>query len=420
MKISRREFLRNTTMVFIASLLPIGLNGWIGGLNNLAFGDEINPKRKRLIVLFQRGAVDGLSVVVPYSDRHYYDARPTIAIPSSSSQDSVLDLDGRFGLHPALAPVMPLWKDRSMAFIHACGSPDPTRSHFDAQNFMENGTPGIATTADGWMNRLLSVLPGPHTPTQAVSFGPVLPQIFRGKVSVANIMLGKNSANPMAVDRPAVNRAFDQLYNGDDALSKAYREGRTARTQLLTDLKEEMKMADNGAPSPAGFPDNTERLAKLIAQDPSIQLAFLDLGGWDTHVNQGASKGQLANHLLPLGQGLSNLVKGLGNTYQDTIILVMSEFGRTVHENGNGGTDHGHGNVLWIFGGNIQGGKIYGEWPGLATSDLYEGRDLAITTDFRSAIGLVLRDHFDLDDSQLSQIFPNIPEIPSTLNRMIK
>jgi uncharacterized protein (DUF1501 family) len=401
--------------MFVVSLFPLGLTGWAAGLDSDILSSNPQLKRKKLIVLFQRGAVDGLSVVVPYGDGRYYDARPTIAIPSNGSGDGVLDLNGYFGLHPALSAVFPLWQDKTLSFVHACGSPDPTRSHFDAQNFMECGTPGNPSTPDGWMNRLLSVLPGAHAPTQALSLGAVLPRIFQGKMSVANIALGKNATHAMPIDRPMVEKAFDELYKGDDPLSQAYIQGEKARKQLMSDLQQHMMMADNGAPSPSGFKDSSMRLAQLINDDPNIQLVFLDLGGWDTHVNQGSIKGQLANHLTELGGGLAALVQGLGGLYKDTIILVMSEFGRTMHENGDGGTDHGHGNAMWVMGGSAKGGLIQGQWPGLNDEDLYEQRDLAVTTDFRTVIGTVLQQHMGLNNDQLNIVFPNIPQAQSAL-----
>ena len=412
----RRQFLKYLASMFVISLWPLGLTGWAGGLDSDILSSQPQLKRKKLIVLFQRGAVDGLSVVVPYGDGHYYDARPSIAIPSSGQSNGVLDLNGYFGLHPALASVLPLWQNKTLGFVHACGSPDPTRSHFDAQNFMECGTPGNPSTPDGWMNRLLSVLPGAHAPTQAVSLGPVLPRIFQGRMNVSNIALGKNADHPMPIDRPMVESAFDELYKGNDPLSQAYLQGQLARKQLMSDLQQHMEMASQGAPSPTGFTDSAGRLAQLINEDANIQLVFLDLGGWDTHVNQGASKGQLANHLGGLGDGLAALVKGLGASYNDTMILVMSEFGRTIHENGDGGTDHGHGNAMWVMGGAVKGGVIQGQWPGLDTEALYEERDLAVTTDFRSVIGAVLQQHMRLNNEQLSVVFPTIPQAQSSLN----
>jgi uncharacterized protein (DUF1501 family) len=211
------------------------------------------------------------------------------------------------------------------------------------------------------------------------------------------------------MDRPIVKTAFDRMYRGNDALSHVYQEGRTARAKLMTELEQDMTEANNGAPSPKRFSDDTGRLAHLIARDPSIRLAFLALGGWDTHVNQGAAKGQLANHLQPLGEGLASFATALGPHYQDTVILVISEFGRTVRQNGNGGTDHGHGNVMWVMGGPVRGRKIYGAWPGLSNQQLYEERDLAVTTGFREPIATVLRGHMGLGEAQIDRVFPGRP-----------
>ncbi len=411
---NRRRLLKLAALGSASALLASGPGAWAA---RTAPGSK---KCKRMIVVFLRGAVDGLNVVVPHAESRYYDARPTIAITPPGSENGALDLDGHFGLHPALASLLPLWQQGSLAFIVASGSPDPTRSHFDAQDYMESGTPGVKSTPDGWMNRLLAALPGPRTPTEAVSFGPTLPRILSGHMSVANLPLGRGAANPMPLDRPLIADAFDRLYSGNDALSRTYREGQMARKRLMVDLREDMAEADNGAPSPAGFPGDAERLARLIAGDPTIDLAFLALGGWDTHVYQGAAAGQLANHLRPLGQGLAALAHGLGPAYADTVVLVISEFGRTVRENGNGGTDHGHGNVMWVLGGNVRGGKIYGEWPGLANGDLYQNRDIPVTTDFRNAISVVLERHLRLTDPQLQAVFPHLPVSATGLRRIIK
>ena len=405
---NRRDFLRlSTTPV----LLPLGGGAWAA----TAAGD--GPKR--LIVVFLRGAIDGLNVVVPYGDKAYYEARSSIAIPRPGADGGALALDDHFGLHPALAGLMPLWNDRRLAFIHATGSADPTRSHFDAQLFIENGTPGLKTTPDGWMNRLLAELPGPHGATDAVSIGPTLPQILKGRLAVANLPLGPRAASPMPLDRPEVSREFDRLYAGNDAISKAYREGRAARAELIGDLAAEMKRADNGAPPPDSFPSQAARLAYLIGHDLRIRLVFTSLGGWDTHVNQGNHKGQLANHLKPLGDGLAALARGLGRDWDDTAVVVLSEFGRTVHENGNGGTDHGHGNVIWVLGGNVRGGHIYGEWPGLASAQLYQRRDLAITTDYRQVLAAILERHLRLGGERLARVFPNLPSARRDLTQIL-
>ncbi len=390
-------------------LLPLGRSAWAA----------TGGSHKKLIVVFLRGAVDGMNVVVPYAEAAYYNARPTIAVPPPGRAQGVIDLDGHFGLHPALAALKPMWQERSLAFVHAAGSPDETRSHFDAQDYMESGTPGRKSTADGWMNRLLAQLPGPRSATSALSFGPTLPRIMAGPVNVANIPLGRSAGAQIPLDRPIINAAFDQLYAGDDSLSRAYKEGIESHKKVMSDLQTEMVEADNGAPSAQGFSQDTEHLAKMVAQNPAIDLAFFALGGWDTHVNQGAGEGQLAQKLQPLGEGLASLVKGLGPAYRDTVILVVSEFGRTFHENGNRGTDHGHGNVMWVMGGPVAGGKVYGTWPGLVGNELHEGRDLPVTTDFRSVVSTVLAGHMGLSLGQIDTVMPGAPGVSNNVSSII-
>ncbi len=402
----RRDFL--TTAGFALSAIRPG-----------ALVAAADGSQKRLIVILLRGAVDGLNVVVPYAENTYYRERGSIAIAPPGKPDGALALDAHFGLHPALASLMPLWREQRLAFIHAAGSPDPTRSHFDAQLYLENGTPGQSTTRDGWMNRLLSALPGPRGPTEAICIGPIVPQILAGKAPVATLSLGPDGARPLPLDKPEVASAFDRLYATDDALGKSYREGRTARERLIGALKSEQQSADNGAPPPAGFPGQAARLASLIRRDASIRLAVIGLSGWDTHVNQGNHKGQLANRLRPLGEGLAALARGSGEAWRDTVVLVLSEFGRTVRENGNGGTDHGHGNVIWALGGAVNGGRVYGDWPGLALGQLYQKRDLAVTTDFRSVLAGILERHMRLTDRQLEAVLPNTPPALPELTQML-
>jgi uncharacterized protein (DUF1501 family) len=397
---NRRQFLIQSSLFSASSLISIGAHGW-AAQNVLA----LDPNPQRLIVVFLRGAVDGLSVVVPYREPTYYSDRPKIAIPQPGQPNGALDLDGQFGLHPALAPILPLWQQKSLAFVHACGSSDETRSHFDAQDYLESGTPGVKTTRDGWMNRLLGVMSG-QNPIQAVSVGSTTPRILLGKIAVANLASGKGVSNRLQIDQPQIANAFDRLYGNNDAMGRTYREGRVARAELLKDLDAETKMANNGAPLPNGFPSDAQRLARLMARDPRIQVSFLGVGGWDTHINQGSSQGQLARSLGQLGKGLVAIQAGLGAAYQNTTIVVMSEFGRTVKENGNGGTDHGHGNVMWLLGGGIRGGKVYGKWTGLAPEQRYQGRDLAITTDFRDVLGTVLSRRLSIDAIKLKQVFP--------------
>jgi uncharacterized protein (DUF1501 family) len=390
----RRKFLA------LSALLALGSNAWAGQVQAAS-----TSSRKRLIVIFLRGAVDGLNIVVPYSESAYYQSRPRIAIPRPDQANGALDLDGHFGLHPSLAPIFPLWKQGSLAFVHATGSPDVTRSHFDAQDFMESGTPGIKSTPDGWMNRLLGNLGG-NNPVQAINVGATMPRILSGSRSVASLATGRGSVGFSALDRPQVASAFDSLYGGNDPLSKTYKEGRTARKTIMEDLSSpdaEMKAANNGALSVNGFAGDAQRLARLMVRDPNVQLGFLAVGGWDTHVNEA---GQLGNRLRQLAEGIATLAQTLGSIYSDTTIVVLSEFGRTVRENGNGGTDHGHGNAIWLAGGSVKGGKVYGQWPGLSNGQLYEGRDLMVTTDFREVISAVLEQHLQLDNARIRKVLP--------------
>ena len=397
----RRQFIRAVT-IGASGTVVFGAHAWA------ARGSSASGNRARLIVVFLRGAVDGLNVVVPYDDPNYYEYRPSIAIPRAG-EGAALDLDGTFGLNPALASLMPAWQDGTLAFVHSCGSPDPTRSHFDAQDYIESGTPGIKTTVDGWMNRTLAALPGPHQPTEALSLSAVLPRILSGAMPVANIPPGRGAVRPMPLDNPRIESAFDRLYDGNSVLNRVYQEGRSARQRLLGEIRQDMAQADNGAPGPEGFPNDAARLASFIQRDSSVRLAFISLGGWDTHVGQGSISGNLTNHLRALGDGLAVLMKKLGPAYDSTVILVLSEFGRTVRENGNGGTDHGHGNVMWVMGGQVRGRRVYGRWPGLASGDLYQERDLAVTTDFREPIAYILQVHLGLSATAIQRILPQRP-----------
>jgi len=410
----RRDLLRLSAG---AALVPLGGGAWAApGVDTRAGAS----RGQLLVVVLLRGAVDGLNVVVPYGEEAYYAARPTIAIAKPDAMEGAsLTLDEHFALHPALKALMPLWQEKQLAFIHASGSPDPTRSHFDAQLFIENGTPGRGATADGWMNRLLGSLPGAPGPTAAIAIGSTLPQILKGRLAVANLPLGPAASNKLAIDRPEVAQAFDRLYGTNDPVGRAYRQGRAARTELLAGLDSEQQMADNGAPPPNAFPAQAARLAGLITRNRNIRLAFVSLGGWDTPVRQGRHSGQLADRLRPLGDGLAAFARELGGEWANTVVIVLSEFGRTVHENGDAGTDHGHGNAIWVLGGPVRGGRIYGEWPGLAPAALYDGRDLAVTTDYRSALAAVLARHLRLSDRALTEIFPGFTPVRSTIDRII-
>jgi uncharacterized protein (DUF1501 family) len=400
MSITRRIFLRNS------ALAVVGTAAVPSFLTRAALGAVENGGRtKRLVVIFQRGAADGLNIVVPYAERNYYAMRPNINIP----QKSVVDLNGFFGLHPALSAFQPLWQQRQLAIVHAAGSPDTTRSHFDAQDFMESGTPGIKSTDDGWLNRSLRNLPStpPVSPFRAIALGPSLPRILSGNepaVAMNNIndfSVGGKSPKPS----PAAT-AFEAMY---DHSSDAVLHGTGEET---FDAVKMLKSADPGKYTPAPnanypkgrFGDSLRQLAQLIKANLGVQVAFADIGGWDHHVNEGAAEGQLANVLGDFSQSIAAFWNDLGDLGEDTVVVTMSEFGRTARENGNRGTDHGHANVMFVLGGPVKGGKVYGRWPGLDQSQLYEGRDLALTTDFRQVIGEAVTRH--LGNKNLAAVFP--------------
>jgi uncharacterized protein (DUF1501 family) len=392
-----------------------------------ALNSKPSIQNKRLIICFLRGAVDGLNVVVPYGDPNYYQLRPTIAVARPGQDGGCLNLDGHFGLNPGMEPLMGLWQQKQLPFVHACGSPDPTRSHFDAQDFMESGTPGDKRISTGWLNRLVTTIPqASKSPVQCVSVGSVLPKIFTGPASVATI---QNTAGPsrLPIDNAAIATAFNRMYgvsanidhpNIDQPntnltnISQAYQEGMAAHKEINDELSKpsvdpEQVMANHGAPLPSANRNFGSQLARIFRSDPAVQVAFIDFGGWDTHTGEGNGRGALANRLRTLAQGLADLAAGLGPLFKDTNIIVMSEFGRTAKENGNGGTDHGHGNAMWLLGGSLPGGSVYGKFSSLANSDLHEGRDLPTSTDFRSVLGNVISQNFELSQKQMNSIFPS-------------
>ena len=408
----RRHYLQSSFGALAGLAAGAGLAtgaGIMASTPGLALATAGAPVDRRLIVIMLRGALDGLSTVVPYQEANYYRLRPSIAIARPGEPDGALDLDGRFGLHPALAMLMPLWDQGTLGFVHAAGSPDPTRSHFDAQDYMESGTPGRKATTSGWMNRLLVTLNHSSPLLRAVNVGPVMPRIFAGPGTITSLASGDAATRTGAIDRPDVQGAFARLYAGDDPMSQAFRESAVSRREIISSLEGIENQADNGAVSLRGFAQDANRLGNLMRRDARVQLGFIAVGGWDTHVNQGAGKGQLALKLGQLGDGLLALCKGLGERLADTMIVVMSEFGRTVRQNGNGGTDHGHGNVLWLLGGAANGRRVHGEWPGLDDRALYEGRDLAVSTDFRKILADLCASHLKLSDRQLADVFIDLP-----------
>ena len=408
MQFSRRYFLKSGGIAMVGlSTIPAFLQRAVAATP--AAG------KKQLVVIFQRGAADGLNIVVPFAERNYYSLRPTIAIPEPrpgrGAGDAAIDLDGFFGLHPSLAPLEPLFHKNQLAIVHAAGSPDSTRSHFDAQDFMESGTPGLKATEDGWVNRAIETVPEENaSPFRAVAIGPNLPRMLRG--SAPAIALPDVKQFKVMSQSPAVQGGFEALYaqTVDQALH-----GTGSETFEAIDL---LRKADPGQYPPehgAEYPksrlgQSLQQVGQLLKAKIGVEVLFVDCGGWDNHVNEGGAQGQLSNLLRDLGQTLAAFHQDLGDRMENIVVVTMSEFGRTAKENGNRGTDHGHANCMFVMGGAVQGGRVYGKWPGLASQQLYEGRDLALTTDFRSVLGELLSRHSAVKD--LHSVFPGFDNDP--------
>jgi len=414
--ISRRVFLKNGSF----ALVSLGFAPSFVARTAYASGQPGRPKR--LIAIFQRGAVDGLSVVVPFGDADYYRARPSIAIARPNGGDgAAVDLNGFFGLNPRLQPLKKFWDARQLAIVHACGSPDSTRSHFDAQDYMETATPGVKSTADGWLNRLLQAdrdrgagAAGANpTPFRAVAITQQLPRMLQGTApALAMNQLGQFGIRAgQASDM--VGASFEAEYQAaaDRVLNGTGREAFDAIKMLKTADPSKYEPAAGVEYPRTPFGQALKQIAQLTKSNVGLEIAFADVGGWDTHVNQGSAQGQLATRLDDFARAISALVSDLGDRMEDTVVLTMSEFGRAVNENGNRGTDHGHGNAMIVIGGGVRGGKVYGRWPGLAVEQRYDRRDLAVTTDFRDVFGEIVVRHLDVGD--VKTIFPGYSIQPS-------
>jgi uncharacterized protein (DUF1501 family) len=394
MDLTRRIFIKSAGVGLLALGLPPSF------LVRAAAGDE-TKKNKVLVVVFQRGGLDGLNAVIPFKDPAYYALRPTIAVPApGSGTERAVDLDGFYGLHPALAPLKPLFATGHLAVIHAAGSPDNSRSHFDAQDYMESGAPGVKSVRDGWLNRLMQDgQAGGPLRAAAVTFR--TPRMLSGDAPALTL----TSVEEFRLRDPLLAPELEKRYAsaGDPLLKKT-----------AAGLFDAMRLLKNAAVSPASakasypsgrFGVSLKQVATLIKSNVGVEIAFTEIEGWDTHVAEGGATGQLANRLTEFAEGMAAFAHDLGDRLDDVVLLTLSEFGRTARENGNRGTDHGHANVMFALGGKVKGGKVYGRWPGLDPDALYEGRDLALTTDFRAVCGEVLTRHLGRRD--LSKVFPN-------------
>ena len=414
-----------------AQPLPVGLAGRSG----LDGG--------RLIVVFLRGAYDGLSAFVPYADKDYYAIRPNIAIaaPDGTAQTAIR-LDKTFALHPALTPLLPLWQQGVLGFVPAAGLPAPNRSHFDAQYQMEIAQSGKTSGSPGWLNTTAGLGKAAAPGAAALGVGEANPAILGGQAAVRLIPRGQSAERTGVLANDRTRQALMDLYAGDDKVSEAFRQGVGSRMQSAQELTEQraekaakaekmaqddrrmadkrldrdgtpanvqaqaaqMLAASNGAADPVGLQLDAQHLGTLMRNDRKLRLGFLSAGGWDTHANQGAATGQLANNLGNLARGIAQLRQDFSEP--GDVVVAMSEFGRTSAENGTRGTDHGFGNAMWLMGSRIAGGRWHGQWTGLAQSNLNEGRDLPAHHDYRAVLAQVLRGTFALGDAQLAAVLP--------------
>jgi len=433
--INRRIFLKQGAVGLVAIGLPPAF------LTRTLLAETRSMGRQKTVVfVFQRGAVDGLNMVVPFEEKAYYRVRRSIAVPQPSrgAGASAIDLDGFFGLHPSLRGLHDLYREGELAILHASGSPHPTRSHFDAQDFMETGTPGVKSTRDGWMNRLLGengcacagrtladgaahsadhasaqVSMAESSPLRGVAMGAEMPRALRG--SYPTVAIADLERFGIAGGRsPELESVFERMYRSeeDDLIAGAAGDSFEA-IELIRRTDPLQYRPRAGVDYPRGdFGRSLQQIAQLIKADVGLEVAFTDIGGWDTHLAQGGAQGQLANRLTELGSGIRAFHDDLGDRIEDVVVVTMSEFGRTAAENGSGGTDHGHGNCMLILGGATAGGRVLGSWPGLEREQLYEGRDLAITTDFRNVFAEVVSGH--LGAERLERVFPGYRVDPSS------
>ena len=405
---SRRVFLKQGACAFVS------LGFAPSFLTRTAFAAGASGRPKLLIAIFQRGAVDGLSVIVPFGDPDYYRARPSIAIARpNGGEHASIDLDGFFALNPRLQPLKPLWDARQLAVVHACGSPDSTRSHFDAQDYMETATPGVKNTTDGWLNRYLHAKQtSDATPFRAVALTPQLPRTLQGSAAALAVTQIGQFGIRAGQASDIVGASFEAEYAAaaDRVLNGTGREAFDA-IKMLKIADPSRCQPERGADYPRSpFGQALKQIAQLAKSNVGLEVAFADVGGWDTHVNQGAGEGQLAGRLDDFSRSIAALAIDLGDRLDDTVVLTMSEFGRAVNENGNRGTDHGHGNAMLVIGGGVRGGHVYGRWPGLAVERRYDSRDLAVTTDFRDVFGEIVVRHMGVTDAD--PIFPGHPTRP--------
>ena len=357
-------------------------------------------RRKVLVTIFQRGAMDGLAAVAPTSDAALRRLRPRLAMSAArtAGEGGLLELGVGFGLHPAFSELLPLWQEKKLAIVHAVGSPDPTRSHFDAQDYMESGCPGRKGAPDGWLNRVAGQLGHDATPFRAVAMTAALPRSLYGpapSLALTNLRSFKVDLPGARVASEAAGKGFEALY--EETSKDVLRD--TAQDTFAASHELQKLDVSRYVPSPgARYPRSPlgvslQQIAFLIKSEVGLEVAFAESGGWDTHVQQGTTTGSFAQRARDLAQSIAAFQRDLGSRSDDVVLMTMTEFGRSAEENGSGGTDHGHGSCLFVLGDQVDGGKVHGRFPGLERDALYEGRDLAVTTDFRAVFSEVATRH---------------------------
>ncbi|MCZ6530870.1 MAG: DUF1501 domain-containing protein [Chloroflexi bacterium] len=407
--LNRREFLRIAGL----STAPLALPGWAPRLAFAPPGSA--PSGDLLVCVFLRGGMDGLNAVIPHFESEYYGARANLSItePRAGNDVSSIELDDRFSLHPSLRPLLDPFQAGELAIVHACGSPDPTHSHFDAMDYMERGTPGEKQIASGWIARHLLTAPWENeSPFRAIGVGVGLQASLRGPVpatalqSVAEFHL---PGNPQGV--AVLQQTLSSLYELPERDESLFQElsSQAATTFEAMDLLAGLDPAGYQPSGGADYPEDDfgrglSQIALLAKSELGLEIACIDIGGWDTHIQQGAEEGRMPQLMASVAGGLAAFHRDMGEKMKDATVVTMSEFGRRVAENGGGGTDHGHGGVMFVMGGGILGGKVYGEWPGLAPDNLYGPGDLAITTDFREVLAEIVLKR--LKNNRIDEVFP--------------
>ncbi|MEP7354033.1 MAG: DUF1501 domain-containing protein [Acidobacteriota bacterium] len=395
--LTRRIFLRGSTIAMA------GMGAVPGWLTRAASVE--GKKRKTLVVIFQRGAADGLNIVIPFADKRYRDLRPILGIAAPTgplNAGNSIDLDGQFALNGAMQPLKALWDSKQLAIVEATGSTDASRSHFEAQEFMESGTTS-KSLGDGWLNRALPKPGDDASPLRAISMGNQVARTLRGERDA--IAVGDAQQFNMGGNQSAAS-IMESMYatTTDKAIGRSGKDAFDAM-KLIKSISQGQNTPRGGSQQLYGqggeLGRNLQQLARLIKADAGVEAAFAEINGWDHHSNENP---QLNNLLRQFSSALAGFSLDMGDRMEDIVLVTMSEFGRTAAENGNGGTDHGHGSLMLTMGGPIQGGKVYGKWPGLEKEQLFEGRDLAVTTDYRTVLGEVIQGH--LGQKDLSPIFP--------------